>query len=285
MSEEKIIKAYKAFKKDMTCNGFQYEVGKEYDMDGKIECCRRGFHACELPSDVFKYYEIYGSRFAEVELSGITDSNEGFDSKICASHIKIVKELTLSEMVEASIILLKNKITCHNLTRYPGKKCHQIFSSSDNKRLTSQRRYSTIISFGNRPVIVSNGDESTIVTTGEQADITTAIGNYVTVLSSGDKSSIRLSGLFPIVVSTGNCSRIYSSAEYSSIASEGEKADIVCACHYVSFVKAKVGSRITIVLNDAIDRHIPHVTEIVDGERIKGDTWYRIYKNGEFEEI
>lgn len=285
MIEKKTIKAYKAFNKDMTCNGFQYEVGKEYNMDVKIECCRRGFHACELPADVFKYYEIYGSRFAEVELSGITDRNEGCDSKICASHIKIVKELTLSEMVEASIILLKNKITRHNLTRHPCKKCHQIFSSADDERLTSSRRFSTILSLGNRPVIVSNGDESTIVTTGEQADITTSIGNYVTVLSSGDKSSIRLYGLLPIVVSTGSSSRIYSSAEYSSIASEGEKADIVCSCHYGSVVKAKVGSRITIVLHDAIDRHIPFVTEIVDGERIKGDTWYKIYPNGEFEEI
>lgn len=26
-------------------------------------------------------------------------------------------------------------------------------------------------------------------------------------------------------------------------------------------------------------------TEYVDGEHIKGDTWYRIYPNGEFEEI
>lgn len=285
MSEEKTIKAYKAFNKDMTCNGFQYEVGKEYNMDGGIECCRRGFHACELPADVFRYYEIYRSRFAEVELSGIIDRNGGCDSKICASHIKIVKELTLSEMVEASIMLLKNKITRHNTTRYPCIKCHQIFSAADDKRITSSTKYSTILSLGKRSVIDSTGDESTIFTTGKHSKITTSIGNYVTVLSSGYKSSIRLSGLFPTVVSTGNCSRIYSLAEYSSIASEGEKADIFCACNYGSVVKAKVGSRITIVLHDAIDRHTTCVTEIVDGERIKGDTWYKIYPNGEFEEI
>lgn len=285
MSEENTIKAYKAFNKDMTCNGFQYEVGKEYNMDGGIECCMRGFHACELPADVFRYYEIYRSRFAEVELSGITDRNGGCDSKICASHIKIVKELTLSEMVEASIMLLKNKITRHNTTRYTCRKCHQIFFAADDKRITSSTKYSTILSLGNRSVIDSTGDESTIFTTGNHAKITTSIGNYVTVLSSGYKSSIRLSGLFPTVVSTGNCSRIYSLAEYSSIASEGEKADIFCDCNYGSVVKAKVGSRITIVSHYAIDRHTTFVTEIVDGERIKGDTWYKIYPNGEFEEI
>lgn len=284
MSEEKTIKAYKAFNKDMTCKGFLYEVGKEYNMDGKIECCRRGFHACKLPFDVFKYYEIYGSRFAEVELSGIIDWQDDGYSKICASHIKIVKELTLSEMVEASIVLLRNKITRYNSIRHPGGKCDQIYSAANDKRITSVRKYSTILSSGKRSVIDSTGDASTIVTTGERAKITTSIGNYVTVLSSGDKSSIRLSGWFPTVVSTGNCSRIHSSAEYSSIASEGERADIICAC-YNSVVKAKVGSRITLVLYDAIDRPTPFMTEIVDGKRIKGDTWYKIYPNGGFVEI
>lgn len=285
MSEDNnTIKAYKAFDKDMKCRGFQYEVGKEYDMDGKIECCRRGFHACEIPFDVFQYYEIYGSRFAEVELSGITDWQDDGISKICASHIKIIKELTLLDMAEANIMSLRNKITRHNSIRHPDRKCHQIYSSANDKRITSVREYSAILSSGKRSVIDSTGGSSIIVTTGECAKITTSIGNYVTVLSSGDKSSIRLSGLFPTVVSTGNCSRIYSSAEYSSIASEGERADIICACDN-SVVKAKVGSRITLVLHDAIDRQTPFVTEIVDGERIKGDTWYKIYPNGEFEEV
>lgn len=284
MSEENKIIAYKAFDKNMKCRGFQYEVGKEYNMDGKIECCRRGFHACEIPFDVFQYYEIYGSRFAEVELSGMTYWQDDGISKICASHIKIVKELTLSDLAEANIMLLRNKITRHNSIRHPGGKCDRIYSTANDKRITSVRNYSTILSSGKRSVIDSTGEASTIVTTGEHAKITTSIGNYVTVLSSGDKSSIRLSGLFPTVVSTGNCSRIHSSAEYSSIASEGERADIICTGHY-PVVKAKVGSRIMLLLHDAIDRQTPFVTEIVDGKRIKGDTWYKIYPNGEFGEI
>lgn len=46
---KKVIKSYKAFDKNMQCRGFQYEVGKEYEMDGEIKCCDRGFHACKSP--------------------------------------------------------------------------------------------------------------------------------------------------------------------------------------------------------------------------------------------
>lgn len=50
---EKVIKSYKGFDKNMQCRGFQYEVGKEYEMDGEIKCCNRGFHACKYPLEVW----------------------------------------------------------------------------------------------------------------------------------------------------------------------------------------------------------------------------------------
>lgn len=41
----------------MTCRGFQYEEGKEYETD-KAEACETGFHACEYPLDCFNYYSL-----------------------------------------------------------------------------------------------------------------------------------------------------------------------------------------------------------------------------------
>ena len=49
----KVVKSYKGFNKDMTCRGFQYEEGKEYETD-KAEVCETGFHACEYPLDAGK---------------------------------------------------------------------------------------------------------------------------------------------------------------------------------------------------------------------------------------
>lgn len=50
---DKVITSYKGFDKNMQCRGFQYEVGKEYEMDGEIKCCNRGFHACKSPMEVW----------------------------------------------------------------------------------------------------------------------------------------------------------------------------------------------------------------------------------------
>ena len=47
--------AYKVMKYDMTCSGFQYELGKTYKTD-KAKINEYGFHACLNPIDVLDYY-------------------------------------------------------------------------------------------------------------------------------------------------------------------------------------------------------------------------------------
>ena len=63
MKEENTITAYKAFDMNMKCRGFQYEVGKEYELDGEIECCSRGF---TLASTRWMFYftAVWKSRFS-----------------------------------------------------------------------------------------------------------------------------------------------------------------------------------------------------------------------------
>lgn len=68
--EDKII-TYKGMDSKMQCRGMQYAVGKEFSVDGDIECCGNGLHACERPLDVFGYYAPgTGARYFRVEQSG-----------------------------------------------------------------------------------------------------------------------------------------------------------------------------------------------------------------------
>lgn len=73
---ENVITSYKGFDKNMQCRGFQYEVGKEYEMDGEIKCCKRGFHACKSPLEVWDYYDMLNSRFAEEAILKVDKSRK-----------------------------------------------------------------------------------------------------------------------------------------------------------------------------------------------------------------
>ena len=95
------MKAYKGFKNDMTCRGFQYEEGKEYHEERAL-CCDTGFHACEYPLDCFKYYEPADSVYHEVEQTGDVDKSEG-DSKVASTEIKIGAKIGIPGLVQAAI--------------------------------------------------------------------------------------------------------------------------------------------------------------------------------------
>ena len=86
------MKGYKMMNSDMSCKGFQYEVGKEYTLDGNLILCKRGFHFCENPFDCLKYYNnIKGDkRLFLVEVTGdvITEGDKSVTNKI-----KIIKEI------------------------------------------------------------------------------------------------------------------------------------------------------------------------------------------------
>ena len=85
----KVVKSYKGFHKDMTCRGFQYKEGKEYETS-KAVVCNEGFHACEHPLDCLGYYPPNTSVYHEVEQTGEFSSDSGSrDSKIASTKIKI----------------------------------------------------------------------------------------------------------------------------------------------------------------------------------------------------
>ena len=89
-------KAYKAFKSDMTCRCFQYKEGETYEFEGEPELCHYGFHACLNLADVFNYY--YGNLgedivVHEVELEGVSNERDKYDSNVVAKKITIGKRI------------------------------------------------------------------------------------------------------------------------------------------------------------------------------------------------
>ena len=95
------VKSYKGFNKDMTCRGFQYEEGKEYEEE-IVEVCDHGFHVCEYPLDCLNYYYPNESVYHEVEQSGEIQKHND-DTKVASTKIKIGAEISIAGLVKAAI--------------------------------------------------------------------------------------------------------------------------------------------------------------------------------------
>ena len=94
------MKGYKVFNSDWTCRGYQYEVGKTYEIAESPKCCKVGFHFCEKLVDCFNYYSFDpNNKVAEIEAIGEIDFNDT-NSKCCTNKIVILKELTWAEVLD-----------------------------------------------------------------------------------------------------------------------------------------------------------------------------------------
>ena len=306
---DETIKSYKAFDENMQCRGFQYEVGKEYDMDGDIQCCKCGFHACESPMEVWDYYDMLTSRFAEVEQSGKIST--GTDStKICSSHIKIKAELKLADIINIGVEWLKD-LTAPSKVKADGAELNdngvrdaKIGSSGSSAQIGSSGDYAQIGSSGGSAQIGSSGDYAKIGSSGDYAQIGSSgssakigssgdyaqigsSGYYAKIGSSGYYAQIGSSGYYAKIGSSGDYAKIGSSGDYAKIDSTGEDSVIMCTGEG-SVAKAKIGSWITLAEWKRDDRKgclVPVCvkTERVDGIKIKPNTWYKL-QDGEFVE-
>ena len=287
----KAITSYKGFYKNMQCRGFQYEVGKEYEMDGEIKCCNRGFHACKSPLEVWDYYDILNSRYAEVEQSGKIEEEEN-TTKVCSSHIKIKAELKLADIINIGVEWLKDitspsKVKADGALNDNGNRKKQIGSSGYSAKIGSSGYSAKIGSSGDSAKIGSSGDSAKIGSSGYSAKIGSS-GDYAQIGSSGDYAQIGSSGYSAKIGSSGDYAQIGSSGDSAKIDSTGEDSVVMCAGNKTR-AKAKVGSWITLAeweWNDEKNRYVPVCvkTEYVDGDRIKADTWYQL-KDGEFIEV
>ena len=166
MEQENKIKAYKGFNSDMTCRNFQFEVGKEYEQEGKIEACEKGFHACENPMGVFGYYPPSNSRYCEVEQSGSIDRGQ---DKIASSKIRIQCEIGLSGIIQAGVKFILDKVNWKN---------DNTTNTGDCSAATNTGNYSAATNTGNRSAATNTGDYSAAKVEGKESiAIVTGIGS------------------------------------------------------------------------------------------------------------
>ena len=104
------MKVYKGTDKNMKCRDFQYEIGKTVKSDGAIRCGDKGFHSCEAPLDVLRYYPMRdGNRYFEAEAGGKEDRTGADDSKIATSELTLKAEVGIKGLISAHFEYTKKK--------------------------------------------------------------------------------------------------------------------------------------------------------------------------------
>ena len=163
------MKCYKGFYKDLKCRGFQYEIGKEYE-ENAADICHKGFHACENPMDVFRYYNPADSRYCEVDLD--TNEQTDGDSKRVGKKIKIETEIGLSGLIQAGVKFILGKVD---------------FKSAKESNTGYQ---SAATNTGDQSAATVGGAESIAVVTGYGSKAKGAVGCWLVLAERDEKMHI-----------------------------------------------------------------------------------------------
>lgn len=232
------MKVYKGTDRNMQCLGKQYVLGKKEVDDGAIRCGDKGYHSCEAPFDVLRYYpNINGNRFFEAEAGGEIDKKENDDTKLASSKLTLKSEINFAGLVKAQI-------------EYTRKKSNAGTADGDWSNLVGGDGSKLLGGYESNLV---GGDWSNLVG-GNGSNL---MGGYKSNLVCGNESNLA-GGNSSLIIGRNGCN-------------------------------VKGGLHSVIVLTewkyDDNGNYVPIAVkaEIVDGVRIKADTWYKL-KNGELVE-
>ena len=261
------MKAFKGFNPDMTCRGFQYEEGKEYETD-KAKLCNEGFHACERPLDIIQYYPFVKdgklSKFHEVELEEVSDQRANDDTKVVAKRIKVGAELNLFELVKAQFEYVKAHTTMEHTDPSAA-------SAGENGAASAG-------TWG-----AASAGEKGAASAGPWG---AASAGYKGAASAGEKGAAS-AGAWGAASAGENGAA--SAGENGAATSKGRSSvgenGIACARGNGCKVKGGMGAVLVIAEENADNYDIKSWKAfVIDGEKYKPDTWYTL-KGGKIVEV
>ncbi|EDU2830290.1 hypothetical protein CHU73_004632 [Salmonella enterica subsp. enterica serovar Braenderup] len=312
----KEIVTFKGFNKDLKCRDFQFEIGKTFHHDGKVEACGSGFHACECPFDVFSYYSPADSRFAETISFGITDREEDGDTKIASASITIKAELTLPQFIQRGIEWiwskidksLEQQIMCGSWSAATNTGNRSAATNTgdwsaatntgdqsaatntgDWSAATNTGDWSAATNTGNRSAATNTGNWSAATNTGNRSAATntgdqsaaTNTGDWSAATNTGDQSAATNTGDWSAATNTGNWSAATNTGNWSAAEVSGSQS-VAAAFGIEGKARASEGGAIVLCYRDE-DGELIHIRASKVGENgIMPNTWYQLNEDGEF---
>ena len=242
------MKGYKGFDKNLKCREKQYEIGKT-EIEDSADLCNSGMHFCEYPLDCFAYYPPSDSRYCEVDADEVSDQRDN-DSKRSAKKLTIGAEIGLSGIINAGVKFILEKARTENRVSENTGYQSAATNTGDRSAATNTGNWSAATNTGYRSAATNTGNWSAATNTGDRSAATNT-GYRSAATNTGDRSAATVSGKNSVAVSTGR----YGKAR-------GEIGCAIVLCEY-----------------DDDGTLLRIRSEIVDGEKIKANTFYTL-KNG-----
>ena len=314
------MKGYKAFNKGMICRDKQYAENTIFEEEN-AEICSSGMHFCKYPLDVLNYYSIIDdngdfTEFAEVEALGDVKTYD--NEKFCTTKLKIGKKINWKDFIKNSIKITKNKIIDKNNNILKGDNTNTVISGDCSKCIVEKK--SAIVSGscsniigGEGSIIISDehsnitGDDEVISISNNQSNIACGVCSRIISGSGsnviGNNHSVLISGQYSNMVGDygatliGDDSSNLVGGDYSKLAGNdwskliGGKGSVLIGGYKTvlvggeeSKIKGRKGSLMIFIDRDMYGNVIDFKAEIIDGIKIKEDTFYRLVE-GELEEV
>jgi len=232
MKKQKVIKGFKAYNLDMTCKGFKFEEGKEYEC-AEAKVCEKGFHLCVNPLDVLNYSDLTSCIFSTAEALGKIDKRDK-DTKIATTKIKIGAKLSLRDFVIASVdFLLK--------TAKPKKgNSAQLAASGHSAQLAASGHCAQLAASGYCAQLATSGHSAQLAASGHCAQLAAsgycaqlaASGDSAKLATSGDSTQLAASGHSAKLAASGHCAKLAASGRSAKLAASGDYAQLAASGHY-----------------------------------------------------
>ena len=282
-----MIRGYKGFDKDLKCRDFQYEIGKDYEQEGEVKCCARGFHFCENPFDVFRYYSPSDSRYCEVEGDGNADKANDGDSKVATSHIHISAEIGLNGLIKAGVKFILDKVNFKDAKSTNTGYQSAATNAGDYSAATNTGDRSAATNTGNQSAATNTGNQSAATNTGYQSAATntgyqsaaTNTGDYSAATNTGNQSAATNTGDYSAATNTGNQSAATNTGDRSAATVVG-KDSVAIVTGRDGRARGALGCWIVLTERGDWDGNVYPIKEVkafkVDGVNIKENTFYRL---------
>jgi len=222
------IVSYKGFDTDWKCRGFQYAIGGAYEHDGDVQACASGFHACEYPLHVLRYYKPSQSVYAVVEQSGKL-ARHSEDSKVASSKLTVTAQIDLAGLIKAAV-----KYTMDRCTPAEGASSDAantvVKAEGKNKAATASGDHGAATASGDHGAATASGDSGAATASGYYGAATasgyhgaaTASGDHGAATASGDHGAATASGYYGAATASGYHGAATASGYHGAATASGD---------------------------------------------------------------